>query len=136
MPTVREKLAESLEALRSVERGGVVRAGALSRTHRERLIRSGFLQKGVKGWLVVANPAQSEIAEGSRTIWYASVWQFVTQYLTARFGDHYCLSAEASLFRHVESTTVPRQVTVMTRTGSNQVVSLPFDTSLLLYRSS
>jgi hypothetical protein len=41
-----EKLAKSLEALRAVQAHSVVaiRSGDLSRTHRERLCRSGFLQ--------------------------------------------------------------------------------------------
>jgi hypothetical protein len=43
-----EKLAQSLEVLRNLrtaEGAGAIRARDLSRTHRERLLRNGFLQK-------------------------------------------------------------------------------------------
>jgi len=47
-----EKLAESLEALRALQDRGViaVRSGALTRRHRERLVKNGFLQEVMKGW--------------------------------------------------------------------------------------
>jgi len=45
MANPHEKLAESLEALRALQKGGIVavRSGDLSRTHRERLVKNGFL---------------------------------------------------------------------------------------------
>jgi len=132
MTAPHEKLADSLDALQAAASGGVVRASALSRTHRERLLRNGFLQKVVKGWLITTNPTD---ADGSSTAWYAAYWAFVAKYLQERFANDYCLSPEASVLRHVESGTVPRQIVVITISGSNQVVQLPFTTSLLLHRS-
>jgi hypothetical protein len=52
MAVPQEKLAESLEALRKLQGRGVVaiRAADLSRAHRERLLKNGFLQEVMKGW--------------------------------------------------------------------------------------
>ncbi|HET6385343.1 MAG TPA: Fic family protein [Armatimonadota bacterium] len=126
-----EKLAQSLETLRYVARGGVAQSSALSRTDRERLLKSGCLREVIKGWLVVTNPAPAA-GEPLHPSWRS----FVTQYLAQRFGDDYCLSAEASVLLQVGSGAAPRQITVVTTSGSNQTVSLPFEPSLLLYRSS
>src|SRR5579862_7788493 len=104
MFTQSEKLAASLAALREVQIDGVVRASRLSRTHRERLLKAGFLTVAAKGWLVVAHP---DSHDRSSIGWYASFWSFVAQYLQQRFGAKYCLSPEASILRHVENTLVP-----------------------------
>ena len=93
MATQNEKLAGSLEVLANVQQDGVVRSLSLSRTHRERLIKSGFLQEVINGWLLVTNPGA---ADGESTVWYASFWSFVAHYLQSRFADDYCLAPEAS----------------------------------------
>jgi hypothetical protein len=51
-------LAESLEVLHELQaRGGVaMRSGGLSRTHRERQIRNGFLHEVITGWNIPARP--------------------------------------------------------------------------------
>jgi len=53
-----EKLAESLEVLRALQECGVVavRSGDLTRTHRERLVKNGFLQGVMKGWYISVHP--------------------------------------------------------------------------------
>jgi hypothetical protein len=50
MATPSEKQAQSLEALRTLQDRGVVaiRSADLSSTHRERLLRGGFLQEVMK----------------------------------------------------------------------------------------
>ena len=60
MATPPEKLASSLAALRSLQDRGVVavRAADLARTHRERLVRSGFLQPVMKGWYIAGSADQ------------------------------------------------------------------------------
>jgi hypothetical protein len=64
------KLAESLEALRALQDRGVVavRSGDLTRTHRERLVKNGFLQEVMKGWYI---PARPDEPTGESTAWYA-----------------------------------------------------------------
>ena len=75
MATPQEKLAESLEALKALQERGVVaiRAADLARTHRERLVRNGFLQEVMKGWYI---PARPDGPAGESTAWYTSFWAF------------------------------------------------------------
>src|SRR6266436_9619950 len=91
-----EKLAESLEILRTLQHQGriAIRTTELSRTHRERLLRTGFIQEVMKGWYV---PARPEEPPGESTSWYASFWSFVAAYLHDRFDRAWCLSPEQSL---------------------------------------
>ena len=72
-----EKLAQSLEILRNLqtaEGAGAIRARDLSRTHRERLLRNGFLQEVIKGWYI---PSRPDEVKGESTAWYASFWRFL-----------------------------------------------------------
>lgn len=133
MATTHEKLANSLEALKEVQRDGVVRAADLSRTHKERLIKAGFLREVVKGWLLQVDPARLE-REGESTAWYGSFWNFVGRYLESRFGDNYTLSPEASLWIHTENPMIPTQVRVMAKEANNQILQLPNDTGLVIYK--
>ncbi|GAG96216.1 unnamed protein product, partial [marine sediment metagenome] len=58
MATPAEMLAESLQALHDLQVNGVVaiRSGYLSRPHRERLLKNGFLQEVIKGWYIASRP--------------------------------------------------------------------------------
>lgn len=132
MPTSRHTvLADALERATKAGPKGVVRSAALSRADRERLRRAGYLKDIVKGWYFLVKPG---LAAGESTAWYASFWNFLETYLTERFGDDYCLSAIASLELHVGTTTVPRQVVAMTAHGGKTLLSLPHDTSVLVYQ--
>lgn len=66
-----KKLAESLEALHELQARDTVaiRSAELSRTHRERLIRNGFLQEVIKGWYITSHPDETP---GESTAWYAA----------------------------------------------------------------
>ena len=92
MATPSEKLAESLETLKTLQHRGVVaiRSGDLSRTHRERLCQNGFLKEVIKGWYIVAHPDE---ASGESTAWYTSFWRFCAAYLRHLKGNDWCLSA-------------------------------------------
>ena len=61
MASPKQKLSESLEALHKLQQRGVVaiRSADLSRTHRERLIDSGFLQEIMKGWYIASRPDEA-----------------------------------------------------------------------------
>lgn len=130
-----EKLARSLEALRSVQERGIVaiRAADLARTHRERLVRNGYLQPVMKGWYVASAPGT---AAGDSTAWYASFWDFCAAYLTARLGTEWCLSPEQSLMFHAGNRSVPGQLLVRAPRGRNKITALPHDTSLLEVRAA
>ena len=131
MATPAEKLAQSLEALEALQKRGLVaiRSTDLSRTHRERLLKGGFLQLVMKGWYI---PSRPDDATGESTAWYASYWQFCAAYLNARFGTDWSLSSEQSLQLHAGNRTVPRQLLVrVARNARNKVTQLPWGTSLL-----
>lgn len=131
MATPAEKLAQSLEALEALQKRGLVaiRSTDLGRTHRERLLKGGFLQPVMKGWYI---PFRPDEPTGESTAWYASYWQFCAAYLNARFGTDWTLSSEQSLLLHAGNRTVPRQLLVrVARNARNKVTQLPWGTSLL-----
>ncbi|MEO5738742.1 MAG: Fic family protein [Variovorax sp.] len=126
------KLAAALRALHKLQdkHHGVVESKDLTDEQRDLLVGTGFLRPVLKGWFICGNPKD---LPGDTTAWYASYWPFLSGYLTKRFGKRYCLNPEASLLLHTGNTTVPRQVTVVTKQGGTQVVKLPFENSVLLY---
>ena len=130
-----EKLAGSLDLLRSLQQRGVVavRAADLARSHRERLVRHGFLLPVMKGWYVAGSPDRSA---GDSTAWYAAFWPFCAGYLRARFGAAWCLSPEQSLALHAGNRTVPGQLLVRAPRGRNRVTPLLHGTSLLEVRAA
>jgi hypothetical protein len=130
MATPHEKLAESLEALHALqaEQRIAIRSRNLSRTHRERLLRSGFLQEVIKGWYVPALPDETQ---GESTAWYASFWQFCAAYLESLKGSDWSLSPEQSIALHAENWTVPKQLLVRSVKARNNVTAFPHGTSLL-----
>ena len=135
MASPHAKLAESLEALRTLQDRGVVavRSGDLTRTHRERLIKNGYLQEVMKGWYITARPGE---ATGESTAWYASFWGFCAAYLKERFGTNWSLSPEQSLLLHAGNMAVPRQLLVRSPKARNKITALPHDTSLFDTRAA
>lgn len=129
MPTPNEKLADSLSVLRELQKDGrrVFPSRELSRLHRERLHRNGFLQDVMKGWLISSSPGARE---GDSTPWYASFWEFCARYCDDRFGNQWHLSPDQSLLLHAENSVIPVQVIIYTPKGTNNVVKLLFGTSL------
>jgi fido (protein-threonine AMPylation protein) len=136
MATPPQKLAQSLEALHKLEAAdgaAAIRAKDLPRTHRERLLRNGFLQVVIKGWFI---PSRPDEVRGESTAWYASFWRFGAAYLEERFGTEWCLSPEQSLSLYAGNWTVPRQLMVRSPGARNKVTKLPHGTSLLDVRSA
>lgn len=125
-------LTEALKALKRLQdkHHGVVESKDLSDAHRAALVEVGFLRLVMKGWYICSNPNDQD---GDSTAWYASFWPFISGYLSKRFGKRYCLNPEASLLLHTGNTTVPVQVTAVTKEGGTTVINLPFNTSLLVY---
>jgi hypothetical protein len=111
MATPHEKLAASLAELEKLQKGGrrVFRSKELTRVHRERLLKQGFLREVIKGWLITPSP---NTEPGDGTPWYASFWQFCASYCEDRFGNQWYLSPEQSLLLHAENTVIPPQVVV------------------------
>ena len=129
MPSPSDHLATSLEMLKELQRKGrvAIQARDLTRVHRERLTRNGFLCEVVKGWYL---PSRPDEPAGESTTWYAAFWAFAAQYLESRFGEDWCLSADQSLLLHVGDRTVPPQLLVRAPKGSNKPLPLPHDTSV------
>jgi hypothetical protein len=59
MATPNERLANSLNVLRELQQSGrrVFQSGEMGRVHRERLLKNGFLQEAVRGWLISSSPS-------------------------------------------------------------------------------
>jgi hypothetical protein len=89
-------------------------------THRERLLKHGFLQEVIKGWYI---PSRPDEVKGDSTAWYASFWRFAAVYLGTRFRKNWSLSPEQSLSLHAGNWTVPQQLAVRSPKGRNNVTS-------------
>lgn len=135
MPSAAEKLASSLEELETLQSGGSIalRSKDISRTHRERLLKAGFLKEVMKGWYIPSRPDENA---GESTAWYTSFWGFCAQYLSDRFGTDWSLSPEQSLIIHAGNTTVPAQLLVRAVKGGNSKTDLPHNTSLFETRAT
>lgn len=134
MATPSERLAESLEILKSLQDSGIVaiKVSEISRVHRERLVANGFLKEVFKGWYIITSPAERQ---GDSTSWYISYWDFCKRYLNDRFQSGYCISAEQSVLIHSGNLTVPHQLIIRAIAGSNTNTPLLFGTSLFTMRS-
>jgi hypothetical protein len=134
MASPSENLAGSLALLKELQHAGriAIRARDLTRTHRERLTKNGFLVEVMKGWYVPTRPDQPA---GESTAWYASFWGFCADYLNRRFETAWCLSPEQSLSLHAGDWTVPRQLLVRTPKGGNKPTGLLHGTSVFDMRS-
>jgi hypothetical protein len=124
-----DKLAASLAVLKGLQDGGRValRASDMSRTHRERLLKNGFISEVMKGWYIASRPDEPA---GESTSWYASFWAFCAAYLEFRFGDEWCVSPEQSISLHTGNWGVPRQLRVRSPRGNNKPTGLIHDTSV------
>ena len=136
MASIQERLAESLKELQKLqtENGlAVIKSSDLSRTHLNRLLENGFIQEVMKGWYISSRP---DSLPGDTTNWYTSYWYFISEYANSRFGDDWCLSADQSLSIYSGNRTVPKQVIIRATKGTNNIVNLLHDTSILYFKSS
>ena len=124
-----QNLVTSLEFLKPLQDQGMaaIPSSRLTRTHRERLVRNGFLREVVKGWYIITRP---DDRPGDSTAWFASFWSFCTGYLNARFGSDWCVGPERSLSLLTGDWTVPPQLLVRAPAGGNKPLALPFQTSM------
>jgi len=130
MSTLQDKLAESLAVLKELQDEGIVaiRTKNMTRTHRERLVKNGFIKEVMKGWYI---PVRPEEPTGESTAWYALFWGFCSDYLKSRFGNQWCLSPEQSLRIHSGNWNVPNQLFVRAPKGGNKPMSLLYETSIM-----
>lgn len=135
MGTPGEKLAASLKVLKKLQDKGIVaiKSRRISRVHRERLLKNGFLREAVKGWYI-AVPANE--STGDSTSWYASYWAFCAEYLTDRYANTYCLSADQSLQIQAGNSSIPKQLIIRSLSGPNGITPFPYSTSLVTMKST
>lgn len=134
MAAPHEKLAQSLAELAKLQDQGarVIRSSQLSRTHKERLMKSGFLEEVFKGWYLPSRPGEPL---GSTSAWFAGMRNFISGYCDDRFSADWHLSPEQSLLLHSGERALPLQLQIWTKVGHNQLVPLPHGCSLFLYRA-
>ena len=140
MPPPNRKLADSLQQLERIQERGarVLRGSDLTRTHRERLIAAGFVEEVIKGWYLAARPGAPGAAGSpshATAAWFAGMRDFVAGYCDARFGEGWHLGPEQSLLLRSGERTLPRQLQIWTPRGNNQLIALPQDCSLFIYRA-
>jgi hypothetical protein len=135
MASAAEKLAESLEVISDLQSKGVIaiRSVNLTRTHRERLLKAGFIKEVIKGWYIMSRPDEHV---GESTAWYTSFWAFCAQYLSDRFGEDWSLSPEQSLKVHAGDTAVPMQLLVRAPKAGNMKTDFPHKTSIFETRAT
>jgi len=127
-----QMIADALErvtAQANKKHAQIISSSEISRTDRELLLASGWLQEIIRGWYMLVRP---DVATGDTAAWYANFWDFLRVYLQHRFSEDYCLSIESSLDLHVENPIVPKQVIVIVKQGAG-LRKLMHDTSLLMY---
>lgn len=129
MATPSEKLANSLQTLHQLQASGniAIRSRDLSRTHRERLLKNGFIEEVIRGWYLPSRPDETA---GESTAWYASFWLFCSAYLNDLKKKDWCLSPEQSIALHVDNLTVPTQLLVRSVKARNNITELPHGTSM------
>lgn len=130
--TEQQKLAKALAELHQVlgSEQGVVRGKQIKNATRVLLLERGYLREILKGWYFVSDP----LAEpGDTTPFFANYWEYLASYLTERFGNDYCLTAEHSLLRQAHHNVVPKQVNVMLAVNQSQIQELAFGHSVALY---
>lgn len=136
MATVQEKLADSLQELQKLQKKNnhtIVKSSELSRVHLVRLVDNGFLQEVMRGWYISSRP---DNVPGDTSNWYTSFWQFIAEYAQSRFKEEWCLTPEQSLALLSGNSTVPGQAIIRSPKGSNNIIRLIHNTSLLDIKTS
>jgi hypothetical protein len=128
-------LAQSLTLLAALQQAGkrVIRGADLPRMDRQRLVKAGFLEEVFRGWYL---PSRPDAQPGSSVAWFAGMREFISGYCDARFGIGWHVSPDQSLMLRTGERTLPRQVQIWAPAANNQVVALPHEYSLFLYRAS
>lgn len=134
MATPSERLADSLNELKKLQDAGkiAIKSDELSRTHKERLIANGFLKEVIRGWYIISRP---DSRPGDTTFWYSNFWEFCSEFLTEKYNDNWCISAEQSVQLHAGNWTVPQQLIIRSPDANNFKTELLYDTSIFSIKS-
>lgn len=129
--TTNQLIAEALSAVRPCANQNIVNARDTNSKQQALLVKHGYLKRIIKGWYLF-DADLTALNAGESALWYASIWAFLGQYLTSRFKGNYWLSPEASLDLHTQNNALPVQLVLFTKNGTEDIVSLPNDMSLLV----
>ena len=129
--TKNQLLAEALAEVSKSAVGNIVHSKNMNPRQQALLHKNGYLKRIIRGWYLFDADLVARSA-GESALWYESIWSFIGQYLHTRFKDNYWLSAEASLDIHTNNNSMPSQIVVFVKNGTEQIVKLPNNMSLLL----
>ena len=132
--TQNQLLAEALSQVTGSAVGNIVHSKNIKPKQQAFLVKQGYLKRIIKGWYLFDADLSVRKA-GESALWYESIWSFVGQYLALRFDDNYWLSAEASLDIHTDNNLMPAQIVVFVKGGTEDIIRLPNEMSLLVTRS-
>jgi len=135
MATPRERFTEALTFLKDLQdkgKVGIYTDDIPNAKYRQLLIKKGFIREVSKGWYIATDPNEKN---GETTAWYSSYWDFISQFLSRKYGDNWCLSADQSLLIHAGNWSVPQQLLVRSPNGNNKPTPLPHNTSLFNLKS-
>jgi len=132
--TVNERLAEALKAANKSAIDHIIHSKNMKPIQQALLVKHGYLKRIIKGWYLLSADIISQ-KTGDSALWYESVWVFLGQYLSYRFDNNYWLSPEASLDLLTENNSMPAQIVVFVKGGTEIITQLPNNMSLLVTRS-
>ncbi|HDL01010.1 MAG TPA: hypothetical protein ENH23_02105 [candidate division Zixibacteria bacterium] len=132
--TANQLLAEALSEVAENAIGNIVHSKNVKPKHRTLLIKSGYLKTIIKSWYLFDADLSAQKA-GESALWYESMWSFIGQYLSYRFDDDYWLSSEASLDIHTDNNSMPPQIVIFVKDGTEDVTHLPNNMSFMVTRS-
>ncbi|VAW90422.1 hypothetical protein MNBD_GAMMA17-1442 [hydrothermal vent metagenome] len=132
--TEKQLLVAALSAVSEYAVANIVHSKNVKPKQQALLVKNGYLKRIIKGWYLFDTDLLATKA-GESALWYESIWAFIGQYLTSRFDDNYWLSAEASLDIHTANNSMPSQIVVYVKGGTESITQLPGNMSLLVTRS-
>jgi Fic family protein len=129
--TINQLVAEALSEVSKSANGNIVHSRNIKPKQQALLVKQGYLKSIIKGWYLF-DADLAVLQAGESALWYESIWSFIGQYLTSRFRDNYWLSAEASLDIHTHNNSIPAQLVVYVKNGTEDIVQLPNNMTLLV----
>ena len=129
--TINQLVAEALSGVSKNAEFNIVHSKSIKPKQQALLVKQGYLKRIIKGWYLFDADLSVQKA-GESALWYESIWSFIGQYLESRFKNNYWLSAEASLDIHTHNNSMPAQLVVFVKNGTEDIVHLPNNMSLLV----
>ena len=133
--TGNELLAEALAAAQKIAVGDIVNSASITGQQRTFLVKKGYLKSIIRGWYLLDGDLLARNV-GESALWNESLWAFINQYITQKFGNDYYLSPEASLDLLTGSNSLPKQLVIFIKDISPRKIDLPNELSLILIKAT